>query len=60
MTWEQYLARVAETRGCAQICGRIENLPPDWLQQLRAVLREAERQAAPEPEAEHETELEAG
>lgn len=45
MTWEEYLARVAETRGCAENCGRTENLPHDWAQQLRAVLREAKRQA---------------
>jgi hypothetical protein len=45
MTWDEYLARVAQTRGCAEICGRIEDLPPDWAQQLRAVLRQATRQA---------------
>jgi hypothetical protein len=45
MTWDEYLARAAETRGCAEICGRIEDLPPDWARQLRAVLRQAARQA---------------
>jgi hypothetical protein len=60
MTWEEYLARLAQTRGPAEICGRIENIPPGWAQQLRAALREAERRAELEPEAEHETELEAG
>jgi hypothetical protein len=42
MMWDEYLARVAQTRGCAEICGRIEDLPPDWAQQLRAVLRQAD------------------
>ena len=52
MTWEEYLARVAETRGCAEICGTIDNFPPGWAQQRRAVLREAESELRAEREAE--------
>lgn len=48
MTREEYLARVAE----ADVCGPIENLPPGWAQQLRAVLREASLQAEAERQAE--------
>jgi hypothetical protein len=57
MTWEEYLARVAATRGCAEICGRIGDLPPDWAQQLRAVLRQAGREVGAEREAEAELEI---
>jgi hypothetical protein len=52
MTWEEYLARVAETHGSAEICGRVENFPPDWVHQLRAVLCEARRELEAEREAE--------
>jgi hypothetical protein len=51
MTWEEYLARMAETRGCAEICVTIENFPSDWAPQLLRVLREAELRAEPEAEA---------
>jgi hypothetical protein len=57
MTWDEYLARVAATRGCAEICGRTEDLPPDWAQQLRAVLRQARRDLQAEREAEAELEI---
>ena len=52
MTWEEYLARAAETRGCAEICAAIDEFPPGWAQQLRAVLRESGRQLKAEHEAE--------
>jgi hypothetical protein len=51
MTWEEYLSRMAETRGCAEICVTIENFPPDWAPRLLAVLREAELRAEREAEA---------
>jgi hypothetical protein len=57
MTWEEYLAAVATTRGRAEICGVIENLPPGWAQQLRAVLREARRDLEAEREAESELQI---
>ena len=55
MTWQEYLSRMAETRGCTAICVVIEDFPPGWAQQLRAVLREPERElraARDEPEPE--------
>jgi hypothetical protein len=44
VTWQEYLARTAEARGCVVICAVIEDFPPGWAQQLLAVLREPERQ----------------
>jgi hypothetical protein len=52
VTWQEYLARMAETRGCTVICAPIENFPPDWAQQLLAVLRESERELRAERELE--------
>ena len=55
MTWQEYLTRMAETRGCTVICVAIEDFPPGWAHQLLAVLREPERElraAEREPEPE--------
>jgi hypothetical protein len=52
VTWAEYLALMAETRGCAVICVAIEDFPPGWAQQLLAVLREPERELQAEPEIE--------
>jgi hypothetical protein len=49
VTWQEYLSRTAEARGCVVICAVIDDFPPGWAQQLLAVLREAE--AEPELEA---------
>jgi hypothetical protein len=55
MTWEDYLARMTETPG-ALICVIIDNPPPDWVQQLRA-LREARRDLEAERQVEAELEI---
>jgi hypothetical protein len=52
VTWQEYLSRMAEARGCVVICAVIENFPPGWAQQLLAVLREPERELRAEPEIE--------
>jgi hypothetical protein len=52
VTWQEYLALMAETRGCAVICVAIEDFPPGWAHQLLAVLREPERELQAEPEIE--------
>jgi hypothetical protein len=52
MTWEECLARVAQTLGCAEICGRVEDVPSGWVHQLRTVWREARRDLEAEPEIE--------
>jgi hypothetical protein len=52
MTWQEYLSRMAETRGCTVICAAIEDVPPGWAQQLLAVLRESERELRAERELE--------
>jgi hypothetical protein len=52
VTWQEYLARMAETRGLAVICVTIEDFPPGWAQQLLAVLRQPERELRAERELE--------
>ena len=52
MTWQEYLTLMAETGGCTAICMAIEDFPPDWAQQLLAVLRESERELRAERELE--------